>query len=87
MRLDKFLKISCIFATRSSAEKAIIRGNVILNNHNTKPSSNVKIGDFLTVKFPFKKIDYQILKISEKNVSKKEANEMFKIIKEEKFEF
>ena len=87
MRLDKFLKISCIFLTRSSAEKAIIKGNVFLNKQKTKPSANIKIGDFLTVTFPFKKINYRILKLNEKNVSKKEARDMTEIISEEKFEF
>ena len=87
MRLDKFLKISCIFSTRSSAEKAIIQGNIILNEQKTKPSTNVKIGDYLIVIFPFKKVNYQILKLSEKNVSKKEAKDMVKIISEEKIEF
>ncbi len=87
MRLDKFLKVSCIFVTRSSAEKAINRGNVILNNNKTKPSSNIKIGDYLSINFPLKKVEFQILKICEKNVSKKDAKEMTKIIKEEKIEF
>ena len=84
MRLDKFLKISCIFPTRSSAEKAIIKGNVILNDHKTKPSANVRVGDYIIAIFPFKKISYQVLKLLEKNVSKKEAKEMINIISEEK---
>ena len=87
MRLDKFLKISCIFVTRSSAEKSIIQGNVLLNNLKSKPSSNVKIGDDLTIISPFKKINYKVLKIYEKNVSKKEAKEMLSFDGEEKFEF
>jgi len=87
LRLDKFLKVSCIFVTRSSAEKAINRGNVILNNNKTKPSSNIKIGDYLSINFPLKKVEFQILKICEKNVSKKDAKKMTKIIKEEKIEF
>lgn len=87
MRLDKFLKISCIFATRSSAEKSIIQGNVLLNNLKSKPSSNIKTGDNLTIISPFKKINYEVIKIYEKNVSKKEAKEMLNFIGEEKFEF
>lgn len=87
MRLDKFLKISCIFATRSSAEKSIIQGNVLLNKLKSKPSSNVKIGDILTIISPFKKTEYEILKIYEKNVSKKEAKEMLSLIGEENIEF
>jgi ribosomal 50S subunit-recycling heat shock protein len=87
MRLDKFLKISCLFTTRSSAEKSITLGNVLLNNLKSKPSSNVKIGDNLTIITPFKKSNYEVLKIFEKNVSKKEAREMLSLTGEENIEF
>ena len=87
MRLDKFLKTSLIYKTRSSAEKAIIRGSVILNEKKTKPSSNVKVNDYLVICFPLKIIKYQVLMLIEKNVSKKEAKEMVKIIGEQKIEF
>lgn len=86
MRLDKFLKTSLIYKTRSSAEKAITRGHVILNDKISKPSSNVKVGDYLTISFPLKKIKYQILMLSEKNVSRKEARDMYDILGVERFE-
>lgn len=82
MRIDKFLKIALIFKTRSSAEKAITKGLVLLNGKITKPAANIKIGDKITVKSPFKEIEYEITNISEKNVSKKEAKELVKILKE-----
>lgn len=86
MRLDKFLKISLIFKTRSSAEKAIEEGNVLLNNSKTKPSSKINVGDTLVVSSLLKKTSYEVLELKEKNVSKKEARDMFNIIGEEKFE-
>jgi len=86
MRLDKFLKISLIFKTRSSAEKSIEDNEILLNGKIAKPSSNIKEGDILTIKFPFKTVTYKILKIEEKNVSKSEAKKMYEILKEEKNE-
>ena len=86
MRLDKFLKTSLIFKTRSSAEKAIEQGNVLLNNSKAKPSSNIKVGDFLVVTSLLKRTSYKVLELKDKNVSKKEARDMFDIIGEEKFE-
>lgn len=86
MRLDKFLKISLIFKTRSSAEKSIEDGLILINERIAKPSSNVKEGDILTIKFPFKTVTYKILKIEEKNVSKENAKKMYEIIKEERDE-
>jgi len=86
MRLDKFLKISLIFKTRSSAEKAIEKGNLLLNGSKTKPSSKVKEGDILKITSNTKIVEYKILEIKEKNVSKKEAKDMTEIISEEKIE-
>jgi ribosomal 50S subunit-recycling heat shock protein len=86
LRLDKFLKTSLIFKTRSSGEKAIEDGNVMINEKPSKPSANVKVGDFITVVEPLKKTKYKILLILEKNVSKKDAREMFEIVSEERFE-
>ena len=87
MRLDKYLKISLIFKTRSSGEKEIDRGNVLLNDNKAKPSSSVKAGDKLTVIFPLKKLEFRVLKILDKNVSRKDAKEMYEVIGEEQIEF
>jgi len=76
MRLDKFLKISLLFKTRSSGEKAIEEKNVLLNGKETKPSANVKIGDKITIKNSIILREFEILLLLEKNVSKREAKEM-----------
>jgi len=86
LRLDKFLKISLIFKTRSQGEKAIEEGRIMINDGATKPSSNLKIGDILTINMPLKKTIYKVLQLSENNVSKKEAREMYEVINEERFE-
>ncbi len=83
MRLDKFLKIALIFKTRSSGEKSIEQGSVLVNGKVAKASTNIKVGDIITIKFPFKSTTYKVLQIVEKNVSKKEAKELYEIIKEE----
>lgn len=87
MRLDKFLKISLIFKTRSSGEKLIEKGKILINGKTAKPASDVKIGDSISIEYPFKKITYQVLNISEKNVSKKDAKELIKQTGEEKIDF
>ena len=86
MRLDKFLKTSCLFKTRSSASKAIENGNVLINEKKTKSSLNVKLDDILTVVTPLKISRYKIINILEKNVTKKEAKDMYQLIGEEKIE-
>ncbi|OHD14915.1 MAG: hypothetical protein A2086_02415 [Spirochaetes bacterium GWD1_27_9] len=86
MRLDKFLKNSLIFKTRSGGEKSIEEGNVLINDKIAKPSASVKVGDILTVISPLKKSKYKILLLLEKNVSKKEAKEMIEIVSEEQLD-
>lgn len=86
MRLDKFLKISLIFKTRSSGEKAIEEGRVTLNNSAAKPSANLKIGDIITISTPLKKTDYKVLQLLDKNVDRKLAKETYEVINEEQFD-
>ncbi len=49
MRVDKFLWCVRVFKTRSIATDACKGGLVKLNNADTKPSKELKIGDSLTV--------------------------------------
>ena len=86
MRLDKFLKISLLFKTRSSAEKAIEKNNVFLNGNTAKPSANVKIGDQIMIETPFKKTVYKIEQLFDKSVPKQTAREMTSLVSEEKNE-
>jgi ribosome-associated heat shock protein Hsp15 len=86
LRLDKFLKTSLIFKTRSSGEKAIENGDILINDKPVKPSSTVHEGDLMTVLTPLKKTVYKILLIIDKNVSKKMAREMTEIVKEEQMD-
>ncbi len=87
MRIDKFLNISCIFKTRSAAEKAIEKNLVMLNGKAVKPAHKVNVGDELLIINPLKKSTYRIEMLCEKNVSKKQAEEMISLIKEEDNEF
>lgn len=86
MRLDKFLKISLIFKTRSSAEKAIENKNVFVNDKLAKPATNVAVDDVINIIYPLKKVWYKINELHEKSVPKKTAREMATVIKEEKDE-
>ena len=45
IRLDVFLDVSCLFKTRSEAQKAIKGGKVDVNGENAQPQKGVKIGD------------------------------------------
>ncbi|MBR6062054.1 MAG: RNA-binding S4 domain-containing protein [Spirochaetales bacterium] len=86
MRLDKYLKISLIFKTRSGSEKYFENDGILLNGKTAKQAAAVKIGDIITIKSPDKITEYRILDIQEKNVSKQTAKTLYEIVKEEKVE-
>ena len=87
MRIDKFLKMSCIFKSRSSAEKLIEDKSILVNGKAVKPSCSIKPGDLIEISLLFKKTTYRILNLPEKNVSKKDAKNLYEITGEETIEF
>ena len=77
MRLDKFLKVSRIIKRRTVAKDFAEHERVMLNGKVAKPSTEVKVGDVLTVRAGGKEASYQILKIVD-NVKAAEAKELYK---------
>lgn len=52
LRLDIWLDVSCLFRTRSEAQKACKGGKVDLNGHPAKPNREVKPGDTVAISRP-----------------------------------
>lgn len=65
MRLDKFLKVSRLIKRRTIAKETVDKGNVTLNGKPAKASSNVNIGDVLTVHLKSINSTYRINNIFE----------------------
>ncbi|MCQ2569913.1 MAG: RNA-binding S4 domain-containing protein, partial [Limosilactobacillus sp.] len=51
MRLDKYLKIARIIKRRPIAKKIADQGRILINDKVAKSSSNVTVGDVLTIQF------------------------------------
>lgn len=49
MRLDKYFKVSRIIKRRVVAKEVIDNGGVLINSRPAKASSEVKVGDVLTL--------------------------------------
>lgn len=82
MRLDKFLKISRIIKRRTIAKEVADKGRIQINGLTAKSSSEVKVGDELTINFGNKTLVVKIEKILE-STKKEETKEMYSIISEE----
>jgi ribosomal 50S subunit-recycling heat shock protein len=83
MRLDKFLKVSRIIKRRTLAKEVSDQGRIEINGKEAKASSNVKVGDELTIRLGQRRITARIDRIQE-TTRKDEAAEMYTILKEER---
>ena len=78
IRLDKWLKLSCLFKTRAAAAKACEAGKVKVNSSRVKSAQIITIGDEITIKRRSKYCTFEVLDIVQKNVSKKDARLLYK---------
>jgi ribosomal 50S subunit-recycling heat shock protein len=83
MRLDKFLKVSRLIKRRTLAKEVSDQGRIEINGKEAKASTNVKVGDELTIRLGQRRITARIDRIQE-NTRKEEAAEMYTILKEER---
>lgn len=79
MRLDKYLKVSRIIKRRPIAKEACENGRVSINNKVSKPSTEVKEGDIIEIRFANSSLKAKITNIN--NVMKKEESKtMYEIL-------
>ena len=78
IRLDKWLKIARIFKTRTQAGHACEAGHVKVNGAVAKAAKTIKKGDALTVRHTRRYRELEILDISFKSISAKEAREFYR---------
>ena len=79
MRLDKYLKVSRIIKRRTVAKEASEGGRVTINGKVAKPSSEVKEGDVLEIRFGEKMAKFRVLQVAE-TVRKNEAAFRYELI-------
>jgi ribosomal 50S subunit-recycling heat shock protein len=82
MRLDKFLKVSRLVKRRTLAKEVCDQGRVTINGQTAKSSSNVKVGDELTVRYGNKLVTVKVEKLLD-TTKKDEAATLYTMLKEE----
>ena len=65
MRLDKYLKVSRIIKRRSLAKEVIDNGFVFVNEKKAKASSEIKVGDTISLLYRDEKKKYIVKNIFE----------------------
>ncbi len=84
MRIDKYLKVSRIIKRRTVASEACSGGRVMIGQKVAKPSSEVKPGDVISIRFGEHVGRYEVLAVAE-TVTKDRAAEMYRIISEDEY--
>jgi ribosome-associated heat shock protein Hsp15 len=78
MRLDVWLDISCLFKTRSEAQKACKGGKVDVNGQAAKPHREISAGDEIDITRPFGRRQKVVVKgVAEHNLPKAEARLLY----------
>ena len=79
MRLDKYLKISRIIKRRTVANEAADAGRITFNGKVAKPSSDVKAGDVLEIRFGAKTMRVRVESVAE-FAKKEDAAAMYTLL-------
>lgn len=69
IRLDKFLWSVRLSKTRSAATEMVVKGRVLLNGENIKPSREIKTEQVITILRHNAKFQYKVLALLERRVS------------------
>ena len=79
MRLDQYLKISRIIKRRTVANEAADAGRITVNGKVAKPSSDVKAGDVLEIRFGAKTMRVRVESVAE-FAKKEDAAAMYTLL-------
>lgn len=84
LRLDSFLSEVRLIKRRTQAKKACEQGKVLLYGKVTKPGKAVREGQIVTINFANRILEVVVLGIPTGNLRKEEAQNFYRIIREEK---
>ena len=79
MRIDKFLKNSRIIKRRTVANDACDAGRVSINGKPAKASTEVKVGDKITIGFGNKDVSVEVLDVQE-TIHKEDVTNLYRYI-------
>lgn len=81
MRLDVWLDVSCLYRTRSEAQKACKGGKVDVNGQASKPHREIKEGDEIEMSRPLGRRQRVIVRgLAEQHIPKPEARKLYEDI-------
>lgn len=79
MRIDKFLKLSRLIKRRTIANEACESEKILINGKIAKPSSNVKVGDIISILYSNNEAKFKVIQIKE-HVKKDDAQNLYEVL-------
>lgn len=80
MRLDLFLKKTCIVRQRSLAKEICDAGAVHIGGQPAKASQNVRAGDVVRLQLPNRDLEFRVLDVPHGNVARRDAGRYVEIL-------
>lgn len=78
VRLDVWLDVSCLFKTRSEAQRACKTGKVAVNGQSGKPHRMVRAGDQIALSRPFGATQSVVIRgVADRSIPKAEARLLY----------
>lgn len=86
LRVDVLLHRLCLTRSRNEAKTACDAGAVTLNGRAARPSETAGPGARLSISYPWRLLELELLELPGKSTSKKAAREMYRVLRDEKRE-
>ncbi len=86
MRMDKFLKLSRLIRRRTTAREIASVGAVRINGRQSKPSTEIRIGDVVDIAYPYRVLTIEVLCADEGVLKKSPPGEAYRIMEERRVE-
>ncbi len=77
VRLDVWLDVSCLFRTRSEAQRACKAGRVEVNGQTARPHRAIRPGDELVISRTFSRQTVVVRGLADRSLPKAEARELY----------
>ena len=78
VRVDVWLDVSCLFKTRSAAQKACTSGKIDVNGQPAKPHRLLRVGDALHISRPFGRKQHVVVRaLADRHRAKAEARTLY----------
>ena len=83
MRLDLFLKKTCVVKSRAAAKAVCDGGAATVNGRAAKSSQELRAGDVVRLQFVQHDLELRVLDLPHGNVAKRDAGKYFEILRDD----